>query len=201
MASQPSDHFEILRRDTNQARGIGQYCARHDRRPASRPERRRSQKSRTVPPRQRGVRRKRTGRPCERADRPSPRSFRLPSLARARRRPDVREHRSRFTGKSGPRLLLRGARVGRQRHQLRIQPRARRHRRRIRSQRFLPRRGRRRANCRLEWPANVAGNGDARRNPRPASRGICAQESQNRSRGARCNRVRGCVWRGPWRNG
>ena len=61
---------------------------------------------------------------------------------------------------------------------------------------FYPGRGRGRAAGRLRWAADARGDGDARRNSRPAGRGVRAQESQDRSCGARGDRVGGRLRRG-----
>ena len=97
-------------------------------------------------------------------------------------------HGPRRAGEGRARLLVGRARVGLQRHELRLQPGPRRHRRRIRPQRLLSRRRRRRPARRLRRPPNARRDDAARRNPRPARRSLRAEESQDRPRRPRRDR-------------
>ena len=188
-------------RATPTRRGIAQVRARHDCRPACRAERRGAAKGRAVSSGQRRVRRERAGVRGECADRAAARSAGVSHGGSAGGVPMFGIDGSRGAGKGGAGLLVGRARVGRQRHELRLQPGPRRDGRRVRAQRFLSGCRGRGPTGRLRRPADARGDGDARRNPRPAGRSVRAQEPQDRSRGARRDRFGGRVWRGARRDG
>ncbi len=84
---------------------------------------------------------------------------------------------------------LGGARVGRQRHELRLQPGPRGHARRVRPQRLLSRGRRRRPASRARRPADPAGDDPGRRDPRTPGRGLPAEKLQDRPRRPRRDRL------------
>ena len=71
--------------------------------------------------------------------------------------------------------LLGRPRMGFQRHELRLQPPARSHEGRIRPQRFLFRRHRRRPAMPRGWQSNATSDDSLGRNPRPTGRSVFAQ--------------------------
>ena len=135
------------------------------------------------------------------ANAPDRAAARSAGVRHAGRGADVRFDGSRRSREGGAGLFVGRAGVGRQRHQLRLQPGPRRDGRRVRPQRFLP--GGRGGGPvgRLRRPPDAPGDDRARRDPRPAGRGVRLEESQDRPRAPRSDRLGGRLRRGARRHG